>query len=626
MGMESPLSAERLMTPTADDRGGSVSWTRREAGFLLPAPARAAATYPPNVRQEDPGRCRHLLHVISALSATSAKDTAYSPRADMKKVASPTVVNLDRTVRPVESADRSAFERSRRPTSFSSILFETPDDRRGDDTHEAPAFFTDLNCDQIVNAIITGKEEYNLKPFFHACLQRIGAIKYRHEVMQDLERVALYERIDAFAEVMRSIRGYLVRVEKLHYLEQKQAWFLDAVEVYCQGITAFVQDLAHLELRSPGFLRFREYLINYAQSVPFNTLLSEARNLRIDLAAVEYCVTIRGSGFAVRKYQGESDYSAEVEATFEKFKQGAANDYRVKFNVSDEMNHIEAKIVEFVAKLHPTVFGALGDFCARHVHFIDQTIAIFDREVQFYIAYMEHTAPLRRAGLSFCYPRVSDESKEVSNHEGFDLALAHKLVSQGSNVVSNDFYLRGNERILVVSGPNQGGKTTFARAFGQLHYLASIGCPVPGRDAQLFLFDQLFTHFEKEEKVENLRGKLEDDLVRVHQILERATTYSIIIMNEIFTSTTIQDEIFLSTKVMETIADVGSLCVWVTFVDELASFGPHVVSMISTVVPDNPAQRTFKVIRHPADGLAYAMAIAQKYGLTYDSIRERLQS
>src|SRR6266581_6311082 len=79
------------------------------------------------------------------------------------------------------------------PMVFHSILFETTEDSIQKETFEAPAFFVDLNLDQIIDAITLGKQEYDLKPFFYTALNDIDAIKYRHEVMRDLENKTLFE-------------------------------------------------------------------------------------------------------------------------------------------------------------------------------------------------------------------------------------------------------------------------------------------------------------------------------------------------------------------------------------------------------------------------------------------------
>ncbi|MDR7542697.1 MAG: DNA mismatch repair protein MutS [Armatimonadota bacterium] len=505
-----------------------------------------------------------------------------------------------------------------------SLLFP-PDQARLVLQPEPPPFFTDLLLDQVVNGVAAGREEYHLNPFFYTPLPSVRGVLFRQAVMKDLEDSMLFAQVADFASAMRTVRSHLALSREAYWQRQQERWFLDAVGLYCHAVSRLAEHLSAARLQSAGLLEFRRFLLAYASGPAFRQLRDEADRLRAALSSLRYATLIRGLLVEVRHHQGETDYSAEITHTFQRFRQTHSSGYQFTFPNSSNMNHVEAQVLDGVAALYPELFADLAAFRGAHGSFLEPAIEAFDREVQFYMAYLEYIAPMKRAGLNFCYPRIGDSSQRVYAHQCFDLALAARLVREGSLPVCNDFCLNDPERIIIVTGPNQGGKTTFARTFGQLHYLASLGCPVPAASARLSLPDRIFSHFERGEPVASPQGQLEHDVLRIHQILQAATASSVLVINEVFSSTTLRDALSLARQVISAISELDAFCVWVTFLDELASWSAKTVSMVATVTPDNPEVRTFKIVRRPADGLAYALTLARKHGLTYDAIRERVR-
>lgn len=512
--------------------------------------------------------------------------------------------------------------RARPAPEWSSVLY--PAARPNEETTEEPAYFPDLNLDQLVGALCERYGEYRLEPFFYAKLDDPDSVRYRQEVFEDLRDPEVLGAVRGFCEAMRTARGHLLHAEKVHYAQPRQAWFLEAVSTYCTAVEDLSANLSAAGLVSRGLQGFQRWLQGHVSSRRFAELRSAAGEVHDRLASIVYTLRVNGGRVTVRRYDDRPDYSAEVLECFAKFAQGRVRDYRAKFREEPDLNHVEAAVVDMVARLYPEELRRLGEFFVRHQEFVDPVLEAFDREINFYLAYLEHISALEGAGLPFCRPEVSDVTKEVSGRDTFDIALATRLVPASRQVVTNDFELNGDERVIVVSGPNQGGKTTFARTFAQLHHLACLGCPVPGSAARLLLYDQMFTHFEREENLANLTGKLEDDLLRIQDILLHATGSSVVVINEIFSSTTVDDARFLSEKVMAKVVELGVLCVMVSFIHELAEIAPSAVSMVSTVDPDDPARRTYKVVRRRADGLTYAAVLARRHGLTYDELKRTI--
>ncbi len=513
---------------------------------------------------------------------------------------------------------------TRAVVGFASILF--PPDRHdapGDGTPE-PDYFGDLRLDQVIAKVLEGRLDTHLEPFFRTPVRDLETIAYRHEVFADLEDPVVLDAVREFGRQMWTMRLRLTRRANGHYRHEMSRWLLNATAAYCAAVEGLADALADAELASHGLRALREYLAVYRASDPFAGLLADSKHMRTALDGVRFRLVVGGTKVRVSRYEAEPDYSAEVLRTFEKFRQDVDARDATRSGQAGWMDHVEAQILERVALLHPTVFGELDAFVAAHEHFVDRVIARFDREVQFYVAWVDYRQRLLDAGLRFCYPAVGMGAGEFRARDTFDLALARRLLETGRPIVTNDIELAADERIVVVSGPNQGGKTTLARTIGQLHHLAALGLPVAGSEVALSLPDRVFAHFDREESLDDLAGKLEEELRRIREMLAAATPDSLVIMNESFSSTTTSDALRIGRRVLGRLAEHGCRVVAVTFLDELSRLGPTTVSMVSEVDPDDPAVRTFRLTKRPADGLAYAQAIADKHRLGADALRARL--
>jgi len=189
--------------------------------------------------------------------------------------------------------------------TFRSVLNPLRDGDSAAEMSEAPAYFADLNLDQIVASITAGKQEYNLAPFFYEALKSREAIEYRQEVMRDLENDAHYDAVTRFANAMRSVREHLGQAGKLHYKYEKEAWLLDAVELYCRCVERLLSDLGAAARSSPGLAGFFTFIEEYVGSSAFQRLLSEIATLKGKLASIRYSLLIGDGVITVSDHHDE---------------------------------------------------------------------------------------------------------------------------------------------------------------------------------------------------------------------------------------------------------------------------------------------------------------------------------
>lgn len=507
---------------------------------------------------------------------------------------------------------------------FHSILFRSPVDHAAS-VEGSPAALADLHLDQVEQSLRRQFAQHDPGALFTTLLPDADAVEYRQEVFRDLAHEGVLVAIRSFSRAMDTRLEALVEAERSRHPLQKQSLSLEVVKAYCDATRELAESLTPLALTSRALQGLRRTLTALVDSESFTAAEATSSALLEESAAVRYAVRFRGSRVTVTRYDGQPDHGADVRAAFSRFQQDAPATSAGGESGTLQLSGVDSQILDGVAALHPELFAARAAFLACQGGHVDPAVERFHREVQFYLAWCELIRPLRDAGLPFCLPVVGKVAGAVAVEGGFDLALALSAVRDGRSVVGNDFELSGRERMLVVTGTNNGGKTTFARMVGQLFHLVALGVPVPARYAQLPLADRIFTHFEQEESSATQAGRFTEELRRVDAILQDATAASVVILNESFSSTNLSDALQVATRVVRTLLERGCIGVYVTFMDEIANLSDQTVSMVTQVLPEDPATRTFTLERAPADGRAHAWAIAEKYGLTRERLLARMR-
>lgn len=505
-----------------------------------------------------------------------------------------------------------------------SVSILDPSPHRGWDEIAQPASFTDLNLDQVEMWLTRGRDSAAIQPTLRRLITDRSAIEYRLDVFDDLQDEAVEHAIVVFCDaisVVRRLRNAAAKATDQHVVE---GYLLEAIAAYTTAVTTLRDAWDGQRFISDALATVRDFLSGYCSSQAYARLCGDNDRLTAQLQDVDYALRVRGDKVTVTAERYEADYSSDVLATFDRFRQTDAGDHLAQLPDPD-LGRVETVILGFVARQNPELFDQVASHLRRQATFWSPVIDRLDQEFQFYLSYRRLMAQLRHAGLTFCRPvfvEYDASAGQLEIRHGFDLALALK----GERVVPNDARVTDDGSPVIVTGPNQGGKTTFARMIGEISYLAGVGCPVPAAAATLRPADQVFTHFECQEDSgrETTGGKLEDDLIRIRAILDQVTARSVVIINEMFASTTLADAAWLGDQILSQLERRGTTTVWVTFVEALARRHNHTAGMVAQTDPEDPTVRTFEVLPGPPVGKIYAEAIAACHGLRRADILERI--
>ncbi len=188
-------------------------------------------------------------------------------------------------------------------------------------------------------------------------------------------------------------------------------------------------------------------------------------------------------------------------------------------------------------------------------------------ELAFYVGCLHLHENLERRGvpLSFPIPVASGERKH-SFRGLYDPCLA---LSQEQRVISNDANA-DNKDLVIITGANQGGKSTFLRSIGVSQLMMQCGMFVPAESFSANICQALFTHYKREEDTTMKSGKFDKELSRMSQIVDKLRPDSMLLFSESFAATNDREGSEIARQIVSALLEKRIKVFFVTHLYEFA--------------------------------------------------------
>jgi hypothetical protein len=203
-------------------------------------------------------------------------------------------------------------------------------------------------------------------------------------------------------------------------------------------------------------------------------------------------------------------------------------------NYSFQLHPRDDAGAQALAQLNDRGVNLVANALAQSTDHILSFFHMLRTELAFYVGCLNLHAHLVQLNEPVCFPIpecAGDRKLSFSNLHDTSLAL-----SMGKTVVGND--LDGdNKDIVVITGANTGGKSTFLRSVGLAYLMMQAGMLVTAESFASEVCDGLFTHYKREEDASMESGKLDEELARMSQIVDNVKANALLLFNESFGST-----------------------------------------------------------------------------------------